>query len=267
MTIDERLRGADPAADLDAKPPDELLERIVALAPDPARRRRAPLLIPAAVLVAAATAAALVSGGSGAPDLVARAYAATSDEERIVHSRVRVVEAWEGEDAPRRAQTGVEEQWLYGDRAHSIVTTGDWTSHNVLRADGTILLVDDSGREEVIRPGDGREARQVVEGARKGFVAAFRERYESRQLSERGTTTFAGREVRRYVVRDGAGPDLEEYYVDLATGEPAGALNRYATDGVGANGRPTPGVASTTTVVETFERLEPTAENLRRLDR
>jgi hypothetical protein len=266
-TLDDRLRTADPVADLDVRPPDELLERIVA-----APRARPPrrLLVPAVVVAAGVAAAVLVlDTPTPGPDLAARAYAATSDGERILYSRVRTEQRFEIEGAAPRVDVGTEEQWLYGDRAHSIVNipADGWTSHNILRADGTLLLIEDSGREEVIRPDDSREARQVTEGARKGFVATFRERYENGKFEAKGTTTFAGRTVRRYVVRDGAGPDLEEYYLDTRTGEPVGSLNRWVTDGAGRDGRPTRGIASTETVVEALDQLAPTPENLERLSR
>ena len=80
-----------------------------------------------------------------------------------------------------------------------------------------------------MRPSDGPEAREIIANSRRDFVADFRARYERGVLDDDGTTTFAGRPARRYVVND---PQIarqrEEFYLDAETAAPLGSIFRAA---------------------------------------
>jgi hypothetical protein len=249
MTADERLRAADPLLalrdeiDVDAPPPEAVLEAIVAR---PRRQRgvlrRAPLLASAALLVVGVVLAIAVPGG-GQPDLAARAYAAVSPGDAVLHvvliSRLSV----------DRGRQRVE-SWQRGGEMHAIYT-GNFGGREarpveqVLSRDG-VLRVRSAGKHARTT----RDAR-VVDVLRRDFIATFRSRYAEDGLKDAGETTFAGKAAQRYIVRGRRG-GRDEYYLDRETGLPLGMVNRG------------PHLVVTTTV-DTLERLEPTPANLAKL--
>jgi hypothetical protein len=248
MTADERLRAADPLLalreeiDVDAPPPEAVLEAIVAT---PRRRRRVPRrapLLAAAVLSAAAVVVAIAVPGGGKPDLAARAYAAMSPGDAILHvvlvTRLGDKQSWQR-----------MESWQRGGRMRAIYT-GNFggkeapPSEHVL-ARGVVRTRVSGKRESTTR-----DARAVA-FLRRDFIATFRARYAKRGLKDTGETTFAGKPAQRYVVKGRRG-GRDEYYLDRDSGLPLGMVNR------GSN-------THLTTTVATLERLEPTPANLAKL--
>lgn len=279
------LRDADPAADLDAEPPEDVLERIVAAPP---RRARRPLIAAVAAVIAAAAAIPLLLPDDRA-DLAARAYAATAPGERIQH----LVTGGEHEirlpHAPEASDSGAYflESWTYGPEVHQRLgdgpperPEGEWYDQ-YLGADGVVrnTFRRPGRRDEVqtLSERDGSEQREIVRRMRESFVERFRRYYRGKALRDGGETTFNGRPVRRYVVeqetrhpapRQDALPDdivsrLErersEYFIDRETTLPVGRTEHVRS--YNAAGK----LISERRVnerVATLEYLDPTPENL-----
>lgn len=295
MTDDvlDRLHRHDPAADLDASPPDELFARLLAEPRTAPANSGGPLMRsrPVRITMAVAVTIALLVGvsigrdGGATPDLAARAYAQTDAASRILHVVLRTHTVFPGDEIPDTRST--TERWVYGDETHTVLTQFDakgretFTSDQLLGADGVIHNhLSDTGETQTVKPSDGAEAREIIAHSRRDIVADFRSRYERGVLDEAGTTMFEGRRARRYVVDASAtspggrkGPaQREEYFLDAATGTPLGWVAEMAIYSLPKDGAvPTHdgkihgrrlGLMRSTVVVERIERLPATQANL-----
>jgi hypothetical protein len=82
-------------------------------------------------------------------------------------------------------------------------------------------------------------------------------------MRDDGETTFAGRKVHAYTVLDPEQAGAREtFYLDAETALPVGDVHVLPTDGADARA----GETRITEVVERYERLAPTPENLALLD-
>lgn len=290
-----RLADADPAAELDPAPSEDLLARLLA---EPLRpQRKAPalsvrrlLIYPAIALVAVAVIAIVARGGdpSGSPrtlgpgtlKLAAQAYAQTSARpDQIVHT-VATIERTETTAAGETRETGSVEEWHRGQETHRIERygTGDRqvALDHVIDADGVMRQVDENGAYRIVRTSDNQDAATVIAQQQAGFVEEFRHRYERGQLDPAGDVQFAGRPAQRYLVSGntnaaagGHGPPLpgaeQAYYIDRETSEPLGYTSTMKMNMSDGKGGSTPTIMRVVETVRTIERLAPTPENLRAL--
>jgi hypothetical protein len=223
------LRTIDPAADAraDEHAAERLLHTVIA-EPRPARRRRVPrrllVAVPAAAAMLIALPFALHRSGES---LAAKAYAATSPGDEIVHEMsVWTTQTWQG-----TTQTFTDESWY---------RPSDGSARRVQSVPGG------QPSQVVVGPGDSRPWTDLVRSVTLGFRLDF----ANARLEDEGTTTFEGRSVHAY--RDGT----VTYYVDPATALPAG--ERFTSHMPGQEDRQD----VTTIVVKTYEKLPPTPENL-----
>jgi hypothetical protein len=265
-----RLKGADPIRYLDmpsdAAPPAAVLERIVAAPPPaPRRRRMRPALVAFAVAAAGIAAVAAWPSSGGKVDLAARAYAATAPEDdvilTVITSRLSI------DAAPLQQRTRVT-MWQRGDRMHNVeevvqtgVNAGEW-SYEHDQKDGvfrTLLR----GKVQAMREDDpgwkGDEGRAGFAQNLLTVVDRFRARFAEHRMRDDGETTFAGRKVRAYTVLDPEQAGAREtFYLDAETALPVGDVHVLPSEDAGET--------RITEVVDRYERLSPTAENLRLLD-
>lgn len=233
------------------------------------------------MLAVAAAAAALTVGvvagrDGGVPDLAARAYAQTDPRGAVLH----VVRSGRTELGTSGAVggNGTAETWSYGDEVHFVLTERQddgrtSTYDQLLGADGVLRSRIDGVQEQVIDPQDGPGERGFIASLRGDFVDDFRKRYERGVLDDTGTTTFAGRAARRYVVDGqppvgpGPGADREEYFLDPETGAPLGSVmtrRLYKPQLVGGKlvRGEFVGTDRSTQVIDRIERLPATPANL-----
>jgi hypothetical protein len=277
-----RLERADPIAYLDAPhhapPPADVLERIVAT-PLPRRRRwTRPAVGAVAVAAAAAAALAFLPSSGGKVDLAARAYAATAPEDDVIYTVIT-----SENDSPRFQQRTRLTLWQRGDRMHNIeevvqtgVNPGEWRYEHdqkdgvfrtLLRGKVDAIRIDDPGWK-------GEEGRQGFALNLLTVVDRFRARFAEHKMRDDGETTFAGRKVHAYTVLDPETPGVREtFYLDPETSLPVGDVHvlPIVADVDPKTRRPVPGakpvsVMRITEVVERYERLAPTPENLKLLD-
>lgn len=302
MTAYERLREADPLPPVpDAPPPEDVLAAIVATPREPVRRRRRRLvLVPAALAVAVGAVALVLLPGGGKPDLAARAYAAMSPGDSILHvvETLRYTSSrpdepyWpRGEEPPRYAwccgrsdDESSTESWQRGKEAHRIWRSRySWSGRGEVQVTESAIGEDDvirylglDGRVQTVRPGDERSESSPQE-LREGFVSKFRGRYADRALRDAGTSTFDGKPARRYVVEHPTRevpPALtslpyvvtnaasEEYFLDAGTGLPLGTVRSNEVR------RPDGSILAQSrsiVTVKLVEQLEPTPDNLAKL--
>jgi hypothetical protein len=270
-SILEELRMADPAADFAPTPPEPVLRRILAQ-PDTtraARLRRRPALLAAGVAAAGAAALVTVTLSGGQPDLAARAYAQTAPDDSVVHS-VEVshstVTLTAAGGRTMRSSDRVE-RWQRGERAHVVIAVEDdgKTSvyDQVLSADGVLRNRLPDGTVQELRDDDGGEAAEIIADEKRDPIARFRRLYAARQLQDAGETTLAGQAVHAYVrteriaVRSGGVQTTREtFYLDAKSAEPVG----YRSQAANRSGR-----FETIATIQTFERLDPTPQNLAKL--
>jgi hypothetical protein len=288
MSILTRLRAADPVTwlrdetDAYAPPPRHVMERIVASTPPPPPRghwrRRLVIAAAAASFIAAAALGLLqVLPSDKDVDLAAKAYAATTPGDSVVYSRLTL----ETMTTPGLHDRTSQEIWQYRDRAHRIETTVElrgkragqtWRYEYETRGDRTRALYP-TGKVDTWRAG-------AIE--RQTIVERFRTRYADAQLRDAGETIFAGRRAHAYRVvgrpaprpktRPMLVPDRETFYLDPESSLPLGSVGEFYGGGGGLapstdppTGKPVVALR-TTEVVEHFERLPPTPENLAKLD-
>lgn len=282
MTHDvlDLLARQDPVNGLDATPPDALLAQLLAEPQMPStasRSRRAarPVLVVAAA--AMLTVGVVAGRDGGVPDLAARAYAQTDPRGAVLH----VVRSGRTELSASGAVggKGTAETWIYGDEVHVVMTErrddGQTSTYDqLLGADGVLRNRIDDVHEQVIDPYDGPEARVAIASLRGDFVDDFRKRYERGALDDTGTTTFAGRAARRYVVDGqppvgpGPGAAREEYFLDAETGAPLGSVmtrrlyKPQLVDGKLIRRGTLDGTLRSTQVIDRIERLPATPANL-----
>lgn len=282
MTHDvlDRLARHDPADGLDATPPDALLAQLLAEPQTPStasRSRRAarPVLAMAAAVVL--TVGVVAGRDGGVPDLAARAYAQTDPRGVVLH----VVRSGRTESSGSGLVdgSGTAETWTYGDEAHVVLTErqddGQTSTYDqLLGADGVLRNRIDGVHERVIDPQDSLEVRAAIASLRGDFVGDFRKRYERGALDDTGTTTFAGRAARRYVVDGqppvgpGPGAAREEYFLDAETGAPLGSVMTHRlykpqlVDGKLIRRGKLDGTLRSTQVIDRLERLPATPANL-----
>ena len=269
--IVHRLGHHDPAPP-DEPPPDlgEELRRILAIARE---ERGAPRHTRRRLAVAAACAGVVAAGvvvgvdGSPGPDLAARAYAAVAVQDEVVHTVRRITTIGEPAAVARPTLTTEVERWQRGADLRIVIRdqAGGIVEQVLNRGKLTITLPDGT----VQRSGEGELAEPLSDIA--GLIGVdpvtdFRTAYAQDGLKEAGPTTFAGREAVSYALPERrervAGAELtttREFLVDAATGAPLGS--RYAQASAGRADAPDDRYA-TTTVIERFERLEPTPDNL-----
>jgi hypothetical protein len=273
-----RLAAADPAAGLDPLPPADLLARLLAQPRQPARRSRVrgtrgvtAVAFAGALTVAGA---ALLFGSAGSHDLAltAKAYAQTgADGDQIVHT-VTTTERTETTPAGERHDSGTLEEWHRGAQTHRLETFTKGGKavalDQVIGADGVLRQVTDDGSYRVVRANDS-DAGSVIPEEQAGFVADFRRRYEQGQLDRDGDTQFAGRPAERYLVSPGGAglPGLEQaFYIDRETGAPLGYTSTTQIAVTDASGRSTMTTMRYMETVRSIERLDPTPENVRKLE-
>jgi hypothetical protein len=272
MTADllDRLRASDPARDLDATAPEELLQTLLAT-PRPQARRRRPrrkklVLLPAAAIAGAAALLVLLPGGS--PDLAARAYAQTApahDSILYVHTTTTLSQRVPGDNNDKVSSSA---RWQQGERWHAITHFGkDEVVEEIRGADGVLHFSDG----ETARREDGGDAQQYIDRRATGFLAEFRSDYETGRLDESGEAVFNGRPAKRYVVVEKEGESRGEYFLDAETGMPLGSRRTgalYRSD-IGADRRPKlgPKIGTLTdvTTVDALEQLPATPENEKQL--
>jgi hypothetical protein len=217
--------------------------------------------------VAAAGIAVLAAWPSpgGKVDLAARAYAATAPADDVIFT---VITSEPSNDAaPLRQRTRLT-MWQRGGRMHNVeevvqtgVNAGEWRYEHDQK-DGvfrTLLR----GKVQAIREDDPGWKRG--EG-RAGFaqnlltvVDRFRARFAEQRMRDDGETTFAGRKVHAYTVLDPEQAGAREtFYLDAETALPVGDVHVLPNDGAGET--------RITEVIERYERLSPTPENLTLLD-
>jgi hypothetical protein len=250
--VDELVRAADPAAEPTWRDEvDALLTQAAAItATAPARTRRPPrrvlIAVPAAAALLFALAMALSHGG---PSLAARAYAATNPGDETVHE-VAVMTIPPGEGGPA---TMTNETWYRPSdgTARSIQSVpGHDASETVHDANGVIHITTPDGTTETVAP-DSQAARDRIDFTRS-VTLTFRRDYEQQRLRDDGITTLEGRSVHAY----SAGPNT--WYIDPDTALPVGSRVMVSTP-------PDPTRRPVTMVIENYEKLPVTPENLAKL--
>ena len=265
-----RLKGADPIRYLDvpgeAPAPAHVLERIVATRPL-SRRRRPSRRALAAVAVAAVGIAVLTAWPSagGKVDLAARAYAATAPADDVIFTVITSELSIDA--APLRQRTRLT-LWQRGDRMHNVeevvqtgVNAGEWRYEHDQK-DGVFRTLL-NGNVQSIREDDpgwkGGEGRAGFAQNLLTVVDRFRARFAEHRMRDDGETTFAGRKVHAYTVLDPEQPGAREtFYLDPETALPVGDVHVLPSERAGET--------RITEVVDRYERLPPTAENLSLLD-
>jgi hypothetical protein len=259
----------------------------------------------ALVAAAAVAAAVIVlSGGGVAPSLVDRAYAAINAGYVVVHevdiqtyaSPRGFSTRLEGWTLPPDGRTRAVQVAGYGGASNAtivewiIAANGDVFTRACLagcRSDRVSSFVDgrsqwaSEGRQSV---GTGFGLTPTLPGT---FARQFKSAYRSHAISSDGTARFDGRRVARFESmapsfgprtvfwRPGTKPpasarngafgqepySLVDWYVDPATAQPVGfTASACRRNEISSCGRPV-----YTTRIVTFERLQPTAENLAKL--
>ena len=247
----DRLRAADVAAAHAPEPPAALLAAIVA-EPRRTRRRTRSRLLAAAAVAALALVAVIADLPGERANLAARAYAQTAPGDAIVHSIENERTVVGGRTFRMRV-----ERWVRGQDAHVVLTQ---------YVDGKTLVYDQvvdergvlrnklpGGQIQELRQADGGESADVVANERRDAVALFRRAYEERALEDAGATSFGGRPAHAYTRATSL--QAETFYLDASTGMPLGYEVRLA----GKLG------VTFTSSIDTFERLDPTPENLAKL--
>jgi hypothetical protein len=268
----ERLRDADPAAWFpDADPPAAVLARIVAT-PVPARRRRAPKLASAAAGLAVAAAAAVFAfaPSGGGVSLAERAYAATAPADAVTYTETSSTQTMNG----ATVDTTHTRTWQHGSRLHDVMHSVQdgkvWDLEHDQQGDVFRTLM--NGRFQSLRRDDPGWRANVGD---KGFaqnlqtvVEEFRARFP--RLRDAGETTFNGRPARAYTSQEGN----VTYYIDRETALPLGSVFADSYYEPGRYDRTTHKVVPTgrmvelriVTTIDRYEKLAPTAENLKLLD-
>lgn len=300
MTTIARLRGADPVTwlrdetDVDAPPPADVLARIVAIPPPepPRRRRRALIAVPVAAVLAVGLALVLLLPSSAdRVDLAAKAYAKTAPGDAVVYTEWTIERTMPtGDDVTRdRIQ---DRSWQYRGRAHRLSTTIGLSGHEEGKCwdyeydvnGDTMRILNPDGTVDTIRVGDPGwktdEPEMAIRGETMTMVDRFREEYADAQLRDAGETTFAGRRAHAYEVlgqsKPGDSPKRETFYLDAESGLPLGSVTVFRFRGVSHVDPRTGRLRATpesnveehrfTEIVDRYERLPPTPENLARLD-
>lgn len=265
-----RLKGADPILHLDARsdapPPPDVLERILAAPPPraPRRRRTRPALAAVAVAAVGIAVVAAWPTSGGKVDLAARAYAATAPEDDVIFT---VITSELSVDAAPLQQRTRSTMWQRRDRMHSVeevvqtgVNAGKWRYEHDQK-DGvfrTLLR----GKVQAMREDDpgwkGDEGRAGFAQNLLTVVDRFRARFAEHRMRDDGETTFADRRVHAYTVLDPEQAGAREtFYLDPETALPVGDVHVLPSED---------GETRITEVVDRYDRLPPTPENLSRLD-
>jgi hypothetical protein len=287
-----------------APPPRHVMAQIVASTPPPpprGRRRRRLVLAAAAASIVAAAALGLLQllPSDKRVDLAAKAYAATAPGDSVVYTE-RTLErtitpGFESAPAPD-SQRIEERMWQHGDRVHRLSTILQWSGNGEPRRwnyeydkrGDTLRILNPDGTVDTIRQGDPGwdpdETRQVLEGEQQTIVERFRTRYARAQLRDAGETVFVGRPAHAYVViswprpktKPEPAPVRETFYLDPASGLPLGSVSVLSTWRSGkVNPRTRRLIPPTgppdaehrfTEIVDRYERLPATPENLAKLD-
>jgi len=266
-----RLERADPIAYLDAPhdapPPADVLERIVATPAPPRRPRwKRPAVAALAAATAAAALLALLPPSGGKVDLAARAYAATAPEDQVIFTVITSEMSLDA--APLQQQTRLT-TWQRGDRMHNVeevvqtgVNAGTWRYEHDQK-DGVFRTLL-NGKVQAIRADDpgwkGGEGRAGFAQNLLTVVDRFRARFAEHRMRDDGETTFAGRKVRAYTVLDPEQAGAQEtFYLDAETALPVGDVHVLPASGQTSEVR-------ITEVVDRYQRLPPTPDNLKLLD-
>jgi hypothetical protein len=283
-------------------PPRHVMERILASSgpPPPRSRWRWRLVVgtaAAGVVAAAALGVLQALPSNDRVDLAAKAFAATAPGDSVVYTErtleQTITPGYRSAPAPDSQRTQ-ERVWQRGDRVHRLSTTVEWGGNDTPRRfdyeydkrGDALRILNPDGTVDTIRQGDPGwdpdETRQVLDAEQQTIVERFRARYARAQLRDAGETVFAGRTAHAYeVIRQAApktvpppSPTRETFYLDPARGLPLGSVSvlyvmsvRKANPRTGRLVPPNSRIEHRfTEVVDRYERLPPTPENLARLD-
>lgn len=224
------------------------------------RRRRAALAAGSVLAIAAAVAAATLALTGGAPSIAARAYAAVSGGEVIIHT----VQRPPAYTAGRRRVSPMVETW-YDPRTgdgHTIMRTNGEVTSDVARRDGIQFA---RMGDDAVRRIDGPRLRPGIPDPADPLTQ-FRYAYRHNRVVAMGTASLDGRQVERIVFEVGPPPGDQSasrprlhqiWYLDPDTSAPLEVV--AGVRGPGANAL----AGSATTRFTTFERLPRTPANLR----
>jgi hypothetical protein len=284
-----------------APPPRHVMERIVASTPPPPPRgrwRRRLVIAAATASVAAAAALGLLQllPSDKRVDLAAKAYAATAPGDSVVYTKLTLESSTTPGFHPGPGPDGdrtTEEIWQYRGRAHrvtDVIRVGGndagrtWRYEYDTRGD-VLRALYPNGTVDTLRRTDNSQIRRIFESETQTVVDLFRKRYADAQLRDAGKTIFAGRPARAYEVIKAPTPkrtpvpvpDRETFYLDPENGLPLGSasvtygwsVGRLNPKDLRPPRRPAvkPDVEHRSTViVDRYERLPATPENLAKLD-
>jgi len=268
----ERLREADPVSyleDAPAGPPPRVLASILATPREPRRRRpRAPRLALAAAALAVLVAVLAVAAPTGTSgSLAARALAATAPEDSVVYTETTITDV-----NPKHTGTTHIRTWQRGDRMHDVIDMVQggkpWRYEHDINGDVFRTLTDD-GKVQSIRADDpgwrGDEGRKGFASELQTVVDRFRAVIAA--AHDAGTTTFHGKPAHAYTAGGAT------FYVDPDTALPMGMVQTtkwYEPALDPKTHKPVQGryigEGTITEVVDRFERLPPTPDNLAKLD-
>lgn len=282
-----RIRAADPARELpeeteaERRQAEALLERLVAEPVEPPKRRlsrrRVLVLAGAGVVAVVAAVALIVPDSERVPSgLATRAYAKTNPADGVIHEVAEFDGYSRGPSAaPVRGLPWRFEQWLRP-------STGEFRYVNLDKAGKVTgeIAVDAHRTERGWSPGSkvrvGRAPSEehyadlplTTPLPGRSAVQQFRRAYEAGQLRDAGPSEFEGRPTRRYVVeRSRSHPDglseheVETWEIDAKTALPLTmTIKRTITTAGRVTGR-----QRLDQRIFSYEKLDPTPENLRKL--
>lgn len=218
-------------------------------------RSRMPALAAAVGIVVVAVVAIGLAGGtpSGTPSIAERAYAAASPQGKIRHTVEDIVIRANGELAAHQRF----ETWSDGNRRRSIgadVKDGRLVPTSETAESGESVATYVFGRNLLLRPP--RPVKMLGGERHIDPIEVFRQLYRQGKIQAAGETTLDGRTVKRLTMHDAE--QQRTWLVDPETFQPL----RYRVT-VGDSDSPR---FQYTVRYLTYERLEHTAENERRLE-
>jgi hypothetical protein len=258
-----RLRTINPVP----HPPDDpeaaerLLRRLIA-EPRPARRgsiARRRLVIAVPVVAAALLVSLPLALDSGGQSLAAKAYAATSPGDKILHEVV--VSNWATDGGGPRGTERLEGWYRPADgRAHRVIGGDEGSTDLVVAGNGHVSVRSPDTERYGIQP---PQSTEFTEKNRTDFLAEFRTAYARHELHAAGTGTFDGRTAARYTASEDGGNRTVDWYIDPDSALPLGSVERLRVLGDAPGGSLR--TQTLTRRLTTFERLDATPENLAKL--
>lgn len=258
-----RLRTINPVPD----PPDdpeaaERLLRTVLAEPRPPRRRlvaRRRLVIAVPVVAAALLVSLPLALKGTGQSLAAKAYAATAPGDTVLHEVV--VSNWTTDGGGPRGTERLQGWYRPADgRAHRVIRGDEGSTDVVVATDGHVSVRSPDTERYGLQP---PQSAAFTEKNRTDFLAEFRTAYARHALHPAGRGTFDGRNAARYTASEDGGNRTVDWYIDPDSALPLGAVERLRVLG-DARGDSLK-TQTLTRRLTTFERLDPTPENLAKL--